>query len=407
MRKKLSNLDPARLSGRVALVRADFNVPTENGRITDDGRIRASLPTLRMLSDAGARTVVMSHMGRPKGRPEPKYTLAPVAERLEELLGRPVEFVPEPVGPSVEAAVRDLSDGGVLLLENTRYLPGDTGNDPELAGAWASLADLFVYDAFGTAHRAHASTSGLAEAVIERGGEAVVGMLLDRELRFLNDALRDPERPFIGILGGAKMSGKIPVISALLRKVDRLLIGGAMANTFFRALGLDTGASLVEEDRVDMARELIREAENQLVLPLDCIVADEVAADARTRVVDREAVGPDDRIMDIGPRTRAHYAALVGEARTIVWNGPMGVFEMPPFAEGTMSIAHAVAEACDDGALGIVGGGDSGAAAERAGVADRISHISTGGGASLDLLAGEVLPGVASLTPASVSQEEI
>lgn len=407
MRKKLSHLDPARLSGRVALVRADFNVPIEDGRITDDGRIRASLPTLRTLSDAGARTVVLSHLGRPKGRSNPEYTLAPVAERLAELLERPVRFVPEPVGKEVEQAVREMADGEVVLLENTRFLAGDTENDPELASSWASLGDLFVNDAFGTAHRAHASTSGLAEAVIERGGEAVVGLLLDRELRFMEDSLHEPERPFVAILGGAKMSGKIPVISALLPKVDRLLIGGAMANTFFRAMGLDTGASLVEDDRIDMARELIDEVNDRLVLPLDCVVADRIHPDAATRVVDRDAVGPNDRIVDIGPRTRTHYAKVVGEARTIVWNGPMGICEIAPFAEGTIAVAHAVADACDAGALGIVGGGDSGAAAESAGVAERISHISTGGGASLDLLAGEVLPGVASLTATDVSNKEV
>ena len=398
MKKRLSDIDPARLKGRVVLVRADLNVPLDDGIITDDQRIRASLPTLRLLAGAGARSVVLSHLGRPKGKPNPAMSLAPVAERLAELLTRSVRFVPEGVGPAVVAAVGDMRDGDVMLLENTRFLPGDTQNDPALAQSWSQLGDLFVNDAFGTAHRAHASTSGVAEAVRARGGEALVGLLLEEELRYLEDALRDPERPFVAILGGSKISGKIDVISALLPKVDRLLVGGAMANTFFRAMGLDTGASLVEEDRVAMAREVIEEAGERLVLPLDCVVAHEIASDVPTRVVAREAVGAEDRIADIGPRSRAHYAELVRAARTVVWNGPMGVFEIDAFAEGTIEVARALAEACDHGALGVIGGGDSGAAAERAGVTDRISHVSTGGGASLDLLAGVALPGVTALT---------
>jgi len=400
MKKTLSALESERLRGRVVLVRADLNVPVEDGRITDDQRIRASLSTVRILVDAGARVVLLSHFGRPKGGSDPAFSLAPVAEHLATLLARPVGFVGDPVGPEVERAVGGLRDGDVLLLENTRFLGGDTENDPELAAAWARLGDLFVNDAFGAAHRAHASTSGLADAVVARGGEAVAGILLERELQYLKDALEQPERPFVAILGGAKISGKIDVISALLPKVDRLLIGGAMANTFFSAMGLATGKSLVEDDRIDMAAELIRTAGERLVLPLDCVVASEIVSGVPTRVVDREAVGPEDRIADIGPRTRACYEALIASARTIVWNGPMGVFEIDAFAQGTMALAHALAQACDEGALGVIGGGDSGAAAERAGVAHRISHISTGGGASLDLLAGVTLPGVASLTEA-------
>lgn len=400
MKKNLSDIDRSRLRGRVVLVRTDLNVPVADGRITDDQRIRASMLTLRLLSDAGARTVVLSHMGRPKGQPRPDLSLAPVADHLSRLLGQTVPFVPDAVGPDVRAAVRALEDGDVLLLENTRFLPGDSSNDPELAGAWAEMGDLFVNDAFGAAHRAHASTSGLAEAVIARGGEAVAGLLLERELRYLAGALQDPDRPFVAILGGAKISGKIDVISALLPKVDALLIGGAMANTFFRAMGLDTGDSLVEEDRVDMARDLMAEAGERLVLPLDCVVADEIESGVETRVVARDAVGPGDRIGDIGPETRRLYAQRVRDARTVVWNGPMGVFEIDVFAEGTIEIARTLADACDSDTLGIIGGGDSGAAAEKAGVADRISHISTGGGASLELLAGASLPGVTSLTDA-------
>jgi len=400
MKKNLSDIDRSRLRGRVVLVRTDLNVPVEDGRITDDQRIRASMLTLRLLSDAGARVVVLSHMGRPKGQPRPEFSLAPVADHLSRLLGRTVAFASSAVGSEVRAAIENLEEGDVLLLENTRFLPGDTSNDPELASAWAELSDLFVNDAFGAAHRAHASTSGLAEAVIARGGEAVAGLLLERELRYLADALQDPDRPFVAVLGGAKISGKIDVISALLPKVDGLLIGGAMANTFFRAMGLETGNSLVEEDRIDMARDLMGEAGERLLLPVDCVVADEIESGVETRVVARESVGPGDRIGDIGPETRRLYAQRVRDARTVVWNGPMGVFEIDVFAEGTIEIARALADACDADTLGIIGGGDSGAAAEKAGVADRISHISTGGGASLELLAGASLPGVTSLTDA-------
>lgn len=398
MKKNLSDMDPALLRGRVVLVRTDLNVPLEGGRITDDQRIRASIGTLRHLSDAGARVVVLSHLGRPDGEARPEFSLAPVAEKLGTLLGRAVPLLTQGVGPELDAAVAALDDGDLLLAENTRFLPGDTDNDPELSKAWAALGDLFVNDAFGTAHRAHASTSGLADAVVARGGEAVAGLLLERELRYLEKALEDPERPFVAILGGAKISGKIDVISALLPKVDRLLVGGAMANTFFRAMGHDTGDSLVEEDRIDMARDLMTEAGARLVLPLDCIVADEIESGAETRVLDRDGVGPGDRIGDIGPKTREHFAELVRGAKTVVWNGPMGVFELDVFAEGTIDLARALADACDRGAVGIIGGGDSGAAAEKAGVAERITHVSTGGGASLELLAGKRLPGVTSLT---------
>jgi len=400
-KKTLSEIDAASLRGRTVVVRADLNVPIEGGEITDDQRIRASLQTIQTLTQAGARVVLLSHLGRPKGKPSPDFSLAPVARRLDELLDCPVRFVPHPDGPEAAAAVGGLSDGSVALLENTRFLPGDTDNDPGLAASWAALGDLFVNDAFGAAHRAHASTAGLAEAMVARGGEAVAGHLMARELRFLEEALRDPERPFVAIVGGAKISSKIGVISALLPRVDRLLIGGAMANTFFRALGLDTGASLVEEDSIELARRLIEQGGERLVLPVDCIVAAELDANAVTRAVAREDVGPGDRILDIGPVTRERFSDTVRGARSIVWNGPMGVFEVAPFAEGTVQVARAVASACDDGAIGVLGGGDSAAAAERAGVVDRLTHVSTGGGASLELLAGDVLPGVESLTDRS------
>jgi len=396
--KTLSEVDPSDLAGRTVVVRADLNVPIDKGVITDDRRIEASARTLRTLVDAGAKVVLLSHLGRPKGGPDPKYSLAPVAKRLQEILGTPVRFVPHSAGEGARSAVAALAAGDVALLENTRFLPGDEGNDPALAAEWASMGDLFVNDAFGAAHRAHASTAGLAEAMKARGHQAVAGSLMALELRYLGGALDRPERPFVAILGGAKISGKIDVIDALLPRVDRLLIGGAMANTFFRALGLETGASLVEEDRVDLARATLERAGDRILLPVDCVVAGEIAAGAATRVVERTRVGATDRIGDVGPATRGVFAREIAAARTIVWNGPMGVFEVDAFAEGTLAIARAVAAACDGGAVGVVGGGDSAAAAERAGVAERLSHVSTGGGASLEFLAGAVLPGVAALT---------
>lgn len=400
-KKTLSDVDLDGLRGRTAVVRADLNVPIEDGVITDDQRIRASLPTLRALTEAGMRVVLLSHLGRPKGRPEPAFSLAPVARRLDELLEAPVRFVPHTDGAAAAAALGSVADGEIALLENTRFSPGETSNDPALAASWVELADLYVNDAFGAAHRAHASTAGLAEGVRAKGGEAVAGLLMAKELRFLEEALRLPDRPFVAIIGGAKISSKIGVVSSLLPRVDRLLIGGAMANTFFRALGLDTGQSLVEEDSVEVARELLEVGGERLVLPVDCVVAEEIADDAARRAVDRDEVRPHDKILDIGPRTREMFEGMVSRAKTIVWNGPMGVFELDAFAEGTVEIAHAVARACDGGAIGILGGGDSAAAAERADVVDRLTHVSTGGGASLELLAGADLPGVDALSDRS------
>jgi phosphoglycerate kinase len=379
------------------LVRSDLNVPMESGAIADDQRIQASLPTLQLLRDAGARIVVLSHLGRPKGVPNPEFSLAVVSERLSELLKTPVHFVSDPIGEGGESIVDELRAGEVALLENTRFFPGDTANEAELATRWAGLGDLFVNDAFGAAHRAHASTAGLASKVRARGGIAVAGLLMAKELRFLGEALRNPERPFVAILGGAKISGKIDVVSALLPEVDHLLIGGAMANTFFRALGHDTGGSLVEPDRIDMARELIERAGEKLVLPVDAVVTDRIEEGAATRVVTLDAVEDGDIIIDVGPETVALFTGLIGSAQTVVWNGPMGVFEIPAFARGTIQVAKALADVCDRGAIGIIGGGDSAAAAEEAGVAHRLTHVSTGGGASLELLAGRVLPGVESL----------
>ncbi|MGB1656333.1 MAG: phosphoglycerate kinase [Longimicrobiales bacterium] len=400
-KKNISDVDLDGLRGRTVIVRADLNVPLDAGVISDDQRIQASLPTLRRLTDAGARVVLLSHLGRPKGQVDPAYSLAPVATRLNELLEPRVHFVPHTDGGAAVDALDAVGEGEVALLENTRFVPGETTNDPALAASWAALGDLFVNDAFGTAHRAHASTAGLAEAMRSKGGEAVAGLLLARELEFLAEALRLPERPFVAIIGGAKISSKIGVVSSLLPRVDRLLIGGAMANTFFRALGLGTGDSLVEEDSIGVAKELLDQGGDRRVLPVDCIVASEITPDAERRPTGRTAVQPGDRILDIGPRTRELFAGTIGEARTIVWNGPMGVFEIDAFAEGTVHIAHAVATACDAGAIGILGGGDSAAAAQRAGVMDRLTHVSTGGGASLELLAGAELPGVDALTDRS------
>jgi phosphoglycerate kinase len=393
----LRQLAPADLAGRPVLVRADLNVPMEDGRITDETRIRESLPTLRHLTDAGARPIVLSHFGRPKG-PDPKQSLGPVAARLGELLGRPVRFHPELVGPGTRAAAAALGDGEVLVLENTRFVPGETKNDAGLARQLAELADVFVNDAFGSAHRAHASTAGVADEIRRKGGRAVAGFLMEKEITMLGRVIEDPERPFVAILGGAKVSGKADVIEALLRRVDRLLVGGAMANTFFKALGLEVGASLVEDDRVELARAIMRDAGDRLLLPVDCVVADRIAEEAVARVVPRDAVPPSDRIGDVGTRTREVFADALRDARTVVWNGPMGVFELSPFRDGTTAVACAVAAATDRGAFTLVGGGDSAAAAEVAGVADRLSHISTGGGASLEFLAGAELPAVLALS---------
>lgn len=397
-KKTLEQLHPARLRNAGVLVRADLNVPLEGGEVADDRRIRASLPTLQWLRDAGARTVLLSHLGRPGGRPDPSLSLRPVAQRLQDLLGTEIRFVDEVAGPAVSEAAEALPEGGILLVENTRFDGGETAADEALADRWAELAQVYVNDAFGSAHRAHASTTAVARAVRRRGGDAVAGRLLEKELTFLGQALDDPERPFVAILGGAKISGKIDVVRSLLPRVDRLLVGGAMAHTFFRALALEIGRSLVEEDRVDVARAALEEAGDRLVLPVDCVVADALEASAETRIVPRDHVGSEETIGDVGTTTREVFAAEIAGARTVLWNGPMGVFELEPFREGTVAVARAVARATDDGALSVVGGGDSAAAAEVAGVTDRLSHVSTGGGASLEFMAGTELPGIEALS---------
>jgi len=394
--RTLADLDPADLRGRRVLVRVDYNVPLDaHGRITDAIRIESTLPTLRWLVGAEARVILVSHLGRPDGEPDPSASLAPVAAWLREATGWSVPLLPEDPGSAeLQARVEALADGEVALLENIRFHPGETRNDPDLAEALGGLADLFVGEAFGAAHRAHASTVGAAKVIRRAGGAAVAGHLMEKELRFLRDTLQAPARPFVSIMGGAKISGKIELIEAILPSVDRLLVGGAMANTFLRALGLTTGASLVEEDRVDLAADLLERGGEKILLPVDAVVASEISPEATTRVVARTDVGEGDRIGDIGPATRALFAQEIAGAATVVWNGPMGVFELPSFAAGTFDVARALAQATGNGTLSVVGGGDSAAAAEAAGVADRMSHISTGGGASLDLMAGKALPGV-------------
>jgi len=400
--RTLSDLRDADLRGRRFLVRVDYNVPLSgSGGVTDSVRVDATLPSLRRLRDAGARTILVSHLGRPDGDRDASASLKSVAALLSERLGVHVPLLDAaPGSPELLAAVDGIEDGGVVLLENIRFHTGETSNDPEFAAALAELADDFIGDAFGVAHRAHASNVGAAEAIRARGGGAVAGLLMAREIHFLREVLREPERPFVAIMGGAKISGKIDLIRAILPKVDRLLIGGAMANTFLRALGLETGESLVEEDRVDLARELLEEAGEKLLLPVDCVVAERIEAGVATRNIDRTALRPGDRIGDIGPETRELFAREVAGAGTVLWNGPMGVFELLPFARGTFHLAGVLADLADSGGTVVVGGGDSAAAAQAAGYATRMTHISTGGGASLDLLAGEDLPGITVLETA-------
>ena len=393
----IHDLPDSAYRGRRVLVRVDYNVPLEDGQVADDTRIQATLPTLRYLTERGARVILVSHLGRPKGRWDEAYSLRPVAARLSELLGTEVRFVPDIVGPEAHTAADSLGDGDVLLLENVRFLPGEETNEREVAEGLAALADVYVNDAFGAAHRAHASTAGVAEIVRQEGRPAVAGLLMERELTMLGQALESPERPFVAIIGGAKISGKIDVIEALLQKVDALLVGGAMACTFYKAMGLETGKSLVEADRVEMARQLLERAAEKLVLPVDCVVAGEAKPGARTWLLDRDAVPPEGMILDIGPKTVATFREFVDRARTVLWNGPMGMAEVEEFSHGTVGVARALADAAERGATTIVGGGDSVAAVQEAGLADRMTHVSTGGGASLEFLEGRTLPGVAVL----------
>jgi len=386
-------IDDLDLRGKRVLVRVDFNVPIAGGKVDDDTRIAAALPTIKKILAEGGAAILMSHLGRPKGEPNPKYSLQPVATRLGELLGKDVEFASDCVGTEAETKAETLKPGEVLLLENLRFHPEEEKNDTAFAGQLAKLGDLYVNDAFGSAHRAHAST----EAVAKEFPQPAAGYLMQRELKHLGDALDNPKRPFVAILGGAKISGKIDVIENLLGKVDRILIGGGMAFTFLKAEGKEVGKSLVEADRVEMAKDLLQRGGKKLMLPTDCIAADDIDTAQGKTTVPIDAIPANKMGLDIGPATIDVFAAALDRAKTIVWNGPMGVFEKDAFAEGTVQIARAVANATAAGATSVIGGGDSASAVAKAGVAERITHISTGGGASLEFLEGKVLPGVAAL----------
>jgi phosphoglycerate kinase len=385
-KKTIKDMD---FRGKKVLVRVDFNVPIKEGVVGDDTRIKAALPTLNYLLDHGAALILCSHLGRPKDKPVPEYSMKPVAEHLAKLLGKPVKFSDECIGPVAEKAAAAIKPGEVLVLENTRFYPGETKNDPEMAKQLAKLADVYVNDAFGSAHRAHASTEGVAKYL-----PAVAGFLMEKEIQYLGEAVSNPKHPFVAILGGAKISDKIGVIRNLLGKADQVLIGGGMANTFFKAQGYPVADSLVEDEALETARALLKEGSAKLRLPVDVVIADSFEAEAKSKTMAAGAVPDSWRIMDIGPETVAAYAKVVSSAGTVVWNGPMGVFEFPRFAEGTFGVAKAVAAS---GATSIVGGGDSVAAINKAGLASKITHISTGGGASLEMLEGLTLPGVAAL----------
>jgi phosphoglycerate kinase len=386
------------LRAKRVFIRVDFNVPLKEGVVTDDTRIRETLPTLKLAIEKGARLVLASHLGRPKGGPDPKYSLRPAAKKLEELLGRPVAFGADCIGPGVEGQSKALRDGEVLVLENVRFHPEEEKNDEGFSKQLAALCDgLFVCDAFGSAHRAHASVVGITKFV----QKAAAGLLMEKELAYLGKAVTNPARPFVAIIGGAKVSDKIEVVENLMKIADAMLIGGGMAYTFLKARGLQIGKSLVEDDKLDLARKILADAKAKnfkFLLPVDHVTAPEFKADAPATIYDVTASPVDQMGLDIGPKTIAAYCAEISKAKTIVWNGPMGVFEMPAFAKGTLEVAKAVAAATAAGAVSIVGGGDSVAAAHQSGVADKISHISTGGGASLEFLGGRKLPGVEALT---------
>ncbi len=385
-KKSVKDID---VKSKKVLVRVDFNVPLKEGQVGDDTRIRAALPTIEFLLQQGAAVILCSHLGRPKGAADPKYSLRPVAEHLSALLKKPVAFAEDCIGLSAEKAAAALKAGEILLLENTRFHDGEEKNDPQMAKQLAALANIFVNDAFGSAHRAHASTEGVAHFL-----PAVAGFLLEKEIRYLGEAIEEPERPFVAILGGAKISDKIGVIRNLLTKADQILIGGGMANTFYKAQGYPVGDSLVQDEALDLARNLLKEGGDKLRLPVDVVIADRFEDGARKKDIPMGPVPDGWRILDIGPESIANYSKVIAGAKTVLWNGPMGVFEFPDFAVGTFEIAKAVA---NSGATSIIGGGESVAAIQQSGLAQSITHISTGGGASLEMLEGLQLPGLAAL----------
>ncbi|WP_458411969.1 phosphoglycerate kinase [Schinkia sp. CFF1] len=389
-KKSIRDID---VKGKKVFCRVDFNVPMQDGQVTDDTRIRAAIPTIQYLSEQGAKVILASHLGRPKGKVVEEMRLTAVAARLHELIGKPVKKTDEAYGPEVEQAISELQDGDLLLLENVRFYPGEEKNDPELARSFAALADIYVNDAFGAAHRAHASTEGIAQHL-----PAVAGFLMEKELEVLGKALSNPERPFTAIIGGAKVKDKIGVIENLLDKVDNLIIGGGLAYTFVKAQGYEIGKSLLEEERIDLAKSFIEKAKEKgvnFLMPVDTVIATEFSADAETKVVDIHEIPADSLGLDIGPKTVEQYRDVIQSSKLVIWNGPMGVFEYEKFANGTKGVAQALAEA--DNTYTVIGGGDSAAAVEKFEVADKMDHISTGGGASLEFMEGKELPGVAAL----------
>ncbi|MBD1839401.1 phosphoglycerate kinase [Coleofasciculus sp. FACHB-712] len=397
-KKTVANLSASDLSGKRVLVRADFNVPLDNGNITDDTRIRAALPTIQDLTSKGAKVILSSHFGRPKGVDD-KYRLTPVAKRLSELLGKEVVKTDDCIGDDVAAKVGAMQDGDVLLLENVRFYPEEEKNDPEFAKKLASVADLYVNDAFGTAHRAHASTEGVTKYL----SPSVAGYLIEKELQYLQSAIESPQRPLAAIIGGSKVSSKIGVIETLLDKCDKLILGGGMIFTFYKARGLSVGKSLVEEDKLELAKSLEAKAKErgvQLLLPTDVILADNFAADANAQTVSIDAIPDGWMGLDIGPDSVKFFQESLADCKTVIWNGPMGVFEFPQFAKGTEAIARTLADLTKSGTTTIIGGGDSVAAVEQLNLGEQMSHISTGGGASLELLEGKELPGIAALNDA-------
>jgi phosphoglycerate kinase len=389
-KKSVKDID---VKGKVVFCRVDFNVPMKDGQVTDETRIRAAIPTIQYLSEQGAKVVLASHLGRPKGQVVEELRLNAVAEKLQELIGENVVKTDEAYGEAVKAEIAKLEEGGILLLENVRFYPGEEKNDPELAKAFADLADVYVNDAFGAAHRAHASTEGIAKHI-----PAVAGFLMEKELEVLGKALSNPERPFTAIIGGAKVKDKIGVIENLLNKVDNLIIGGGLAYTFIKALGHDVGKSLLEEDKVDLAKSFLDQAKEKGVnfyMPVDIVVADDFSNDANTQIVSIDSIPSDWEGLDAGPKSREIYADVIKKSKLVIWNGPMGVFELDAFAGGTKAVGEALAEAKDT--YSVIGGGDSAAAVEKFGLADKMSHISTGGGASLEFMEGKELPGVVAL----------